>query len=121
MKVEFSYCLGNEPSPKFSKIEPFQVINHVSKHTLDYKVDKTEENNKFFAKIEVSSYNNNQIISIESTDSIFNMSLIVIIVLAPILLMTFIAVYFNFRVLYGTKRDQSENVIIEKVSPEDYN
>ena len=125
-KITFNYKFEKEKETKdFEKLDSYIVANHGSDHTIYYKIQKPEDKgNKLYIKITANNFKEGQKITVESTESITDIYLILSIVLLSIILISVALIVMSLLCVYNAKRDKSitetnEDVIIEKVSPED--
>ena len=126
-KINFSYQLikGGEPN-NFKDLSSYIVTNHGSDHTIYYKINKPNKNGyKLYLKIKANKFKEGQKITVESTKSITDIYMILAIVLGVITIIVLIIIIISFYYVYNSKRDQSitesnEDVIIAKVTAEDY-
>ena len=125
-KITFNYKFEKEKETKdFEKLDSYIVVNHGSDHTLYYKIQKPEDKgNKLYIKITANNFKEGQKITVESTESITDIYLILSMVLLFIILISVVIIVLSLLCVYNAKRDKSitetnEDVIIEKVSPED--
>ena len=122
-EVDFYYKLQKDK--EFEQIDSYLVTNHGSDHTLYYIIDKPENNDyKLYIKIITSKFEKGQKIEVESTESITDIFVILTIVLIIITLLSSPIILIITIYIYKIKRDKSitettEEVIIEKVYPED--
>ena len=126
-KFDFSYTLLKEGEPTdFKELNNYAVINHGSDHTIYYKIKKPNGNGfKLYIKINTRNSYEGQKLSIESTESIIEINLILGLVLGFIIIISLIIIIVVNLKIYQVKRDKSitesnEDVIIEKVGPEDF-
>ena len=127
-KVDFSYQFVNEGSDlsNFRNLDSYIVINHGSEHTVYYKLDKPKGNGKlFFIKIKAKNYSKGQKITVESTETITDLYKILAIILSIVMIIASGIIALSLYCIYNTKRDKTitesnEDVIIEKVTAEDY-
>ena len=126
-KINFSYQLLKEGEPNnFKDLSSYIVTNHGSDHTIYYKINKPNKNGyKLYLKIKANKFKEGQKITVESTKSITDIYMILAIVLGVITIIVLIIIIISFYYVYNSKRDQSitesnEDVIIAKVTPEDY-
>ena len=125
-KITFNYKFEKEKETKdFENLDSYIVVNHGSDHTLYYKIQKPEDKgNKLYIKITANNFKEGQKITVESTESITDIYLILSMVLLFIILISVVIIVLSLLCVYNAKRDKSitetnEDVIIEKVSPED--
>lgn len=126
-KLTFYYKFEKEGEEnKFQQLDAYMVVNHVNEHTLYYVIDDKPKDNEQKLYIEVVAYdfNQGQKISVESTESITDLYLILTIILIVVMILLTALICFSFSCIYKKKRDKSitettEDVIIEKVNPED--
>ena len=127
-KIDFSYQFVNEGSDlsNFRNLDSYMVINDSSDHTVYYKLDKPKGNGKqFFIKIKAKNFSKGQKITVESTETITDLYKILAIVLSILMVIVSGIIAFSIYYIYNTKRDKTitesnEDVIIEKVQPEDF-
>ena len=126
-KIDFTYKFIKEGEPTdFQYLDKYSVTNHGSDHTIYYKVDKPKDNGlKLYIKIIASNSNPGQKLTIESTESIIEINLIMGLVLGIIIILFLVLIVVMVLMIYKVKRDKSitettEDVIIEKVGPEDF-
>ena len=125
-KITFNYKFEKEKETKdFENLDSYIVVNHGSDHTIYYKIQKPEDKgNKLYIKITANNFKEGQKITVESTESITDIYLILSIVLLFLILISVVIIVLSLLCVYNAKRDKSitetnEDVIIEKVSPED--
>ena len=121
--VDFNYKLHKDK--EFVHLDSYLVTNHGSDHTFYYIMDKPENNDyKLYIKVITSKFEKGQKLSIESAESFTDIYIILTIVLIIIITLTSSLVLIVTLYIYKIKRDKSitettEDVIIEKVYPED--
>ena len=127
IKIIFSYQLLIEGEPdNFKDLNSYIVTNHGSDHTIYYKINKPKKNGyKLYLKIKINKFKEGNKITVESTESITDIYMILGIVLGAIIFIVLIIIFISFYYIYNTKRDNSitesnEDVIIAKVTAEDY-
>ena len=124
--IDFFYKLEKDDLTNYENLYPYIVINHSSDHTVYYKIKKPSGNGyKLYVSIKAYNFNKGQSITVESTESITDIYLLLGIFLGVIILLTFGCVFLQFYYVYKKKIDKSnleinENVVIARVSPEDY-
>ena len=124
--LDFNYKLEKDELTNYESLNPYIVINHSSDHTLYYKIKKPSESGyKLYVNIKAYNFNKGQSITVESTESITDVYLLLGIFLGVIILLTFGCIFLQFYYVYKKTIDKStletnENVVIARVSPEDY-
>ena len=124
--LDFNYKLVKDELGNYESLNPYIVINHSSDHTLYYKIKKQSESGyKLYVNIKAYNFNKGQSITVESTESITDVYLLLGIFLGVIILLTFGCIFLQFYYVYKKSIDKStletnENVVIARVSPEDY-
>lgn len=126
-KVEFNFGFEKNGEPKnFERLNSFAVINHGSDHTVYYRIEKPlDKGNILYMKIIAYNYYENQKIAIESSETQTNIYLIIGIIIGITMSATLVIIGIYFYLLYTKKRDRTiiesnEDVIIEKVNPNDF-
>ena len=124
--VDFNYKIQKDKEVKeFKHLDSYLVVNHGSDHTIYYIIEKPDNDNyKFYLKIITSEFEKGQKVSVESTESITDIYVIMTIILMIIMILVSFIVVITTVYIYKIKRDKSitettEDVIIEKVYPED--
>jgi len=126
--VTFSYQFFDQINPeetKFQDLEAYITTNNGNSHTISYKLSKPKDiYTILYIKITPHFFDKG-IITIESTSSIVDVYLILGLIVGGFTLIALIAIFLSMYSIFKTERDKTivesnEDVIIEKVNPEDF-
>ena len=108
----------------FVTLYNWRTINKMEQHTMYYKIKKEKNKKWLYLNIIVTGFKDKQYFCVESTDSQFNIFIIVYIVIAVSTIIVFVVVFaVSFRMFKPQALENDPNsieTIFAKVGPEDY-
>jgi len=123
-KVYLYYKFEKGGEKEFKNLKNWITTNNYDKHVLNYKIEKPKEKgNTLYLNITVKNFKDKQEFSVESTDSQFNVYLLVILVVSISAGLIFGVVFLSYYCMFKAKTNDNElndfDIIFAKVGPED--
>ena len=123
-KVYLYYKFEKGGEKEFKNLKNWITTNNYDKHVLNYKIEKPKEKgNTLYLNITVKNFKDKQEFSVESTDSQFNVYLLVILVVSISAGLIFVVVFLSYYCMFKAKTNDNElndfDIIFAKVGPED--
>ena len=123
-KVYLYYKFEKGGEKEFKNLKNWMTTNNFDKHVLNYKIKKPKEKgNTLYLNITVKNFKDKQEFSVESTDSQFNVYLLVILVVSISAGLIFVVVFLSYYCMFKAKTNDNElndfDIIFAKVGPED--
>ena len=123
-KVYLYYKFEKGGEKEFKNLKNWITTNNYDKHVLNYKIEKPKEKgNTLYLNITVKNFKDKQAFSVESTDSQFNVYLLVILVVSISAGLIFVVVFLSYYCMFKAKTNDNElndfDIIFAKVGPED--
>ena len=123
-KVYLYYKFEKGGEKEFKNLKNWITTNNYDKHVLNYKIEKPKEKgNTLYLNITVKNFKDKQEFSVESTDSQFNVYLLVILIVSISAGLIFVVVFLSYYCMFKAKTNDNElndfDIIFAKVGPED--